>query len=347
VTPITLPLKNNPYLHLYSQNCERLRWINAVAFTNQSASGVGTLSVNNGTLTIQTVTSSGNYGFLKKTGDGVLKISGRFNPSYSYNAGVRNAGTIVESGKLLLSGTTTAAAPHIVDALTVESTATLAGQSYVRIHMGNIIHGRIAPGSVTTSSNFGDVATLTFIPTTGYDAPRTSLVDFNFDGILDFDFKSDGTCDRIAFSSYAVANAYANLTFNLSSNAQINFNAMDGLFADDDYRIITIGGPNANVAHFFNYIDGNTTYDLSTFAGLDTLPEGSIDSDGYLTFDLLQYDTDAYDCKFKLVYNGDDPTSKIIAIDLHVSYNTTTVPEPASLGLLSLGAGLLLLRRKR
>jgi len=26
VTPITLPLKNNPYLHLYSQNCERLHF---------------------------------------------------------------------------------------------------------------------------------------------------------------------------------------------------------------------------------------------------------------------------------------------------------------------------------
>jgi len=139
-----------------------------------------------------------------------------------------------------------------------------------------------------------------------------------------------------------INNSWDNTVLTFDDGATINLNAVDGYFNEGVYRIITLTNFASGNANSFVYDDG-------TLPLTDYLNSG----DGF-NIEGLEYGltTNDYEFVFSTLTSGNE-----VYLDLTINYIGSGVngpghqgpltPEPASLGLLGLGAGLLLLRRKR
>jgi len=280
---------------------------------NGQESGLTPLKVNDGVLTINNFTMS-QYGTLRKLGNGILKIDGTLdttanNANYSYMAHTFD----VAEGTVILSGTN-----YVGGAAKVAPDATLSGNAVAWVSINSIfdIFGHIAPGDnpIDTDafiSRFGKSGTFTIHAGEWGGGNKVNL---HPGSCLDLDLISaePGEYDVLQI----IHDSGPSTTLNIYSGTQICINDM----SDDGglvgaYHIIT----GSNYVIKFN---DNT--------------EPLVVGEYYNFFNVLGLDS-AYDYKFQLTSTG---------IDLIID-PATPIPEPASLGLLGLGAGLLMLRRKR
>jgi hypothetical protein len=281
---------------------------------NQSNSGTATLNVASGVLTTGNVTA-GNYGLYKKTGAGVLNMTGTLT---STNAGYTNYNILVDQGRMILSGngqwgSTAGNSNGVAGGVTAgaslggNTTATWTTESDFNIN------GTLAPGANPTNSNFGGVGTFAF---TGGDYTHSVNVHFGSTSILALDLFSPDSGPGVFDGNHDVykmtAGSYGgSLTFDLGSLIQISGSPVAGT-----YHIVQMVSSDAAGFHQANHTpitDNGLAVDLANS------PAG-------FTYQVV-----------------DLPNNE--GIDLIVT--GTGIPEPASIGLLGMGAGLLLRRKRR
>ncbi|MCL2645463.1 MAG: PEP-CTERM sorting domain-containing protein [Phycisphaerales bacterium] len=216
----------------------------------------------------------------------------------------------VMEGTLLLSGTSSST--YFV----VGQSGTLAGNATISTwgSAGVQISGHLAPGDngyeSTDDGQSGVVNTFGQIGTLTFN---TSGKDFSFEATSNFDVDWDlgtGEHDILQLSGNVV---------NVYDGAQININFMDD-------------GTLANGTYTYSFDLGDFIQGAGSIVDLDS--DGNPGGRGFdFTVTMPQ------DCSYEM---SDSGFGFKVTID-----RSNTVPEPASLGLLGLGAGLLLLRRKR
>lgn len=170
---------------------------------------------------------------LYKAGAGTLTLSGT-NNTYS-------AGTKVLGGKLNVSGSITGAGAVAVSGGTLGGSGTVAGA--VTVTNGS----RLAPGAITTSSNFGSAGTLTLTSASGL-----TLTNANLD--FDLSTTAGGSNDKVALNT-------ANLTF-----TTLNFSyAGTTLDTTTPYTLISTtgslsGGTLSSITSDFSNVTGGVGY---------------------------------------------------------------------------------------
>jgi len=327
---------------------------------------ISTMLVND-TLTVGNIRMEGlaggqGYGQLQKTGLGVLDVTG------SLINGRPQPTLRVAAGTLILSGTGNQVAnAGLAFCINVSRYATLAGHATVTLGQPSPveIYGHLAPGhngspresATDDSPTFGGLGTFSIARSgtaatpivTARFRPGSFLdldllyPDFNTDGSANLNVDADGRKhDTFALTgTFNVLEIYSD-TFNaagdpLLTGASININAFgDGPLAEGTYSIITLN--NSAVTFTYSPDKDNVTARIDDFTSY-------ADADGRIFFPFFQIAEApaGYDYTFELIRNGDSFTS-FKGINLIVT--ETIIPEPASLGLLGLGCGLMLLRRK-
>ncbi|MCL2648777.1 MAG: PEP-CTERM sorting domain-containing protein [Phycisphaerales bacterium] len=307
------------------------------------------LNVIDGVLTIQDI-DKGGAGALIKDGDGVLRIEGKFGSG---------GGLIIKNGTVVLAGTaskvfsTGGTGGTYFDAITVDAPATLAGAPSLT-SSGSItlqISGHFAPGDNNDASRFNSVGT--FQINASSNSSQSATVTFNsgsqFDLDLfvpDFDLTDAATVGSLpshdALRLYNLYNSNSTtasnaLYLNIDAGAIININDGSDVLEEGIYRIITLDLSGTNKRpRTISYTGGDIADFIDTFASdLFTIGDAS---------DLYSYD-------FRINTDGTslDGSIAYTSIDLRITKKPSvpSMPEPASLGLMGLGCGVLLLRGKR
>ncbi|MCL2646352.1 MAG: PEP-CTERM sorting domain-containing protein [Phycisphaerales bacterium] len=279
-----------------------------------------------GNLTVDQI-GVGYYGSFEKNGNGILRV-GNLNAS---------AGIFVNGGTLILTGQSGTGynqwggggGDRQGSSLIVYSGSTLAGNNIIGVQSIVQIDGHLAPGADGEGSGwfqnkngtFGSIGKLTI---QGADN-NSGVTYFNFNSTsnLDLDLLDGDNYDSLAFLSGRDMSTYG-IFLDIYEGAQVNINDLsNGGDLAGTYHIITLGG---NHACTIDYYDTNGDI-------VDNLPDDfSVFSTGVVP--------PGYHYEFVRVT---DISGNFTGIDLVITH----VPEPASLGLLGLGSGLLLLRRKR
>jgi hypothetical protein len=278
-----------------------------------SGYGAGSANVAAGTLTVGGITN-GNYGTFTKTGAGVLSLTGPLNTARGspfYSAAVNN-------GTMILSTT----ANTMGGSLTVASAGDIQGTANTLIaatHGTMTVDGHIAPGVNTANSNFGGAGTFA-IRGGGQNAVGDGLtVTFGATSQYDIDLTTpdsapgvfDGVHDRVAFTS----GNYGGIFLNITSGATVN---ISGTFTPGTYHIISLENTpgKSGAVNELQLTDAGFT--------VGSAPSGF---------------------SYSFADTGTGPNN-FTGIDLIVAAQTG-VPEPASLAMLGVGAGLLLARKRR
>jgi len=313
------------------------------SFTLSTVHVTGTLRIDNLQAGVGEV-----YGSFQKTGPGILDVG-------TIKAGV---GIVVNDGTLLLSGTQNNA--NFVVENANDTFGTLAGNATVTYSgWGSSprlqIDGHLAPGAKSgnwvqnDNGTFGTIGMLTFTGIAGSGAYYFQTNTFNFSetAVLDLDLSNPSQAPGVGYDAFQFGGrpgidaryGIDTTALNIDSSAQVNINAVNGFLEEGSYHIITLnngngvltGNFNVDNIHVFGLENGLTKDDYTfTFVPLwesGYLWEGPLDSTGSFV-----------------------PVTICTGIDLVIGPKQSDggeVPEPASLGLLGLGAGLLLLRRKR
>ncbi|MCL2649325.1 MAG: PEP-CTERM sorting domain-containing protein [Phycisphaerales bacterium] len=322
--------------------------ISSNIIVNISGNGlIATMNINDrltvGNITLQDLQGNQGYGTLRKDGLGVLDVTGTLTEGRPQPALQVWAGTLILSGtgnKISGVGSPSTASNT---AINVQRYATLAGNASVNVESACTvnIYGHLAPGhngspaaSVTDdTATFGALGTFSLTTAT-----RTTT--FFAGSFLDLDLlypdvNPDGSNNTDVDSSTGLKHDTFALgvsnTLNIYSGAGIEINPFgNDPLAEGTYHIITIGANGV-----INYVDASGTSSLASLVG----------SDGYLPTDLFVLG----DVPDQTVYEYNYQLSSTGGLDLVVTKIQTpgpTAPEPASLGLLGLGCGLMLLRRK-
>ncbi|MCL2646435.1 MAG: hypothetical protein FWD61_05430 [Phycisphaerales bacterium] len=276
--------------------------------------GAATLKVDDGTLTINTI--SFVYGMLIKTGDGVLRVN-------SSLGGSTNTGLAVEAGTLILSSGSNNTLSHISQGISVypggtcvniASGATLGGNASIQCSSGGSfdVYGNLAPGD-------GDIGT--FALTSAWAAYlNLPNVTFHAGSALCIDIDPDDNDHYDVFKMVIGDNSGGSLAFEKGATICINGDVVP----DYEYKIIELvrGGYNDGTKVIFNPDDlNNITVDFSSNLNLT------------YHFEILPGEYGSYGMQ----------QGSYIALVFELNH----VPEPASLGFLGLGYGLLLFRGKR
>ncbi|MCL2645666.1 MAG: PEP-CTERM sorting domain-containing protein [Phycisphaerales bacterium] len=306
----------------------------AIGFQNGNSCRY-TLDIQAGTLYVQKLTPSSNLGsnpyvgYFQKTGAGLLSL------------GALSGSPAVEvlEGKLLFSGTDNSVRQFLGIGSSSEAIATLAGNATINVSGGNRgapteiipVYGHLAPGDVTADSNFGATGALVF--QAGYGGGASIDVHFQSTSSFDIDLETPDIYDSLSL----ICGNYSSVGLSVYEGATININDMsNGGDLSGIYHIISLtgGGPDLNGGYRYRTIsyfdaDGNEVTNIDYTNVFDLFTLGKV--------------PDGYTYKFKFV--GADMAYDGITFD-GIDLIVTKVPEPASLGLLTLGSGLLLLRRK-
>jgi len=280
-------------------------------------------------------------GVLRKAGAGLLQIDSLYADGIVCSIDVAQ-------GKLLLGGhdnnnrITFLRSVGLVAAGDINNNAVLAGNATIKISNGGTIpiYGHIAPGTVSLGSNFDGAAGMLAFE---LGALRGHSIRANFHagssldldlGTPDFNLKGDptnaGNHDVLNF----ICGEYSWITVNIFNGAQVNINAIGGTLQEGIYRIITIN--NAHTPGYENEDVGLPIFGY--YADATSLDDHQFDGKGFTVSNLPA----GYEYEFSPYYE-----SNYAALDLIITFVGTSVPEPASLGLLGLGGGLMLLRRRR
>jgi hypothetical protein len=119
--------------------------------------------------------------------------------------------------------------------------------------------------------------------------------------------------------------SYGRMNLNIAQGARVNINNGIGSLTPGTYHIITM-------------LDQGTVLNEPNIAALNIDVAGT----GFATGDV----PGGYDYQFLNVIGSSGPyVDDIIGIDLVVT--ASAVPEPASIGVLGIGTGLMLLRKRR
>jgi hypothetical protein len=289
------------------------------------------INVAAGTLTVTNVTNgtAGGYAFsdLYKTGNGTLVMAGKLNLDTQGFAGLDvKAGSVMLStpamnNQYVSSGGASGVNGNVINQnVDVRSGATLGGAGGVRItgsqpdnvdgtlpHFTVATGGHLAPGNNPSGSNFGAVGTFTL--NGGYGNAQTSLAaNLQSTSNLDLDIASLASYDNFQLTG---GNYNSGQSLAIGTGALVNINALATLQAGTYHIITETPGNNGN---FFVITDGGFS--------IGSAPSG-------------------YSYSFADVFTGSD----ITGVDLIVT--ASGVPEPASIALLGMGAGLLMLRSRR
>jgi len=315
----------------------------------------------------------------RKMGEGVLRINGM--GGVAANTGGQflqiNQGTVI-----LNENNTTRST---LGALTVGLNGTLAGNGVVRSYLhqwdpGNrdarniLINGHLAPGDNGSTGGSNATGTFTFyrfnLPGTNFSVTLGSTSVFDMDlKIPGFEIGDDGKFNAVYNNGNGdhdilrlddTANNGAS-HFNIRVGAKIDINDMAGPgdSLDGVYRIVNYTRPTGYSAlinlfpaagEIYPFNANNVICDFTDpafdFKGVeghyyDTVLEAFRYDDLFI---VLGLDPDIYEYGFAIKGSGSAEAGIYLII---TKVATETVPEPASLGLLGLGAGMLLLRRKR
>jgi len=310
--------------------------------------GTATLKVDDGVLTINKVTWS--YGLLEKTGSGTLKIDGSLNTGLS---GGSLSALLVTEGTLILSGNNHSLT-HVSGSFggvsafyccNVSPGATLGGNGSVT-YSENIaspfnIYGNLAPGD-----NPGDTGTFTIaasnrLPDVIFRTGSALCIDLvapdnelgDFDGTNHDIFKM-----TVGSYGQSMGGTWTGSTLTFEKDAIIR---LSGNIATGIYNIIQLEGNTGTyvVVNPDDYADtglGNWGDNTNNWMK-DLIVEVPSGYDITYHFDTL---TAACNNNYERI------TCIALVIDSVSFAGGSPVPEPASLALLSLGSGLLLLRRK-
>jgi len=319
-----------------------------------------------------TVTKIGisNYGSFEKTGSGVLRVTDL----------AANWGLYVDNGTLIINGSASVAnnsgwSNGWRGGLTVAKDGILGGTGAITSvqSFGVTINGQLSPGDVdadgkstigkftisTTNRtiNFSGVAQPSdwaqagpsdwgsnHLDLSGTDYPLLKPTGVS---TLALDLRSDAEAG-VTYDAFHVGGG----TINIFDGALVNITAMS-VDISGSYDIITFTN-GAGVINFFDtpvyhfHNDGTTGY-ASVIVG------GSASGIGYRTgFAIVGADQVYEDDGVTPIFGKYENNNYVYLFDygafgvtLDITAKETIVPEPASLGLLGLGAGLLMLRRKR
>lgn len=229
-----------------------------------SLSGGGQIRDNSGAITLQVgnlnadttwsgVFASNNTLSLNKVGTGTLTLSGN-----NLNAG----GTTVTTGKLAITNATNSLGTGSLSVTGGTIGGTGVGTTTVASKIYTINGGRIAPGAITTASNFGNAGTLTLTSTgTGGGISLTSAN-------LDFDLAATaaGTSDKLALGASALT--FGSIVFNFSP-----LSGVTTLETGTTYTLFTSTGTvsgfdtNNITTNFLGALAGNYTANYSLSGG--------------------------------------------------------------------------------
>jgi hypothetical protein len=304
-----------------------------VRYTSGSSASTMTVNTAAGTnLSIQNMTYS-HYGWggVTKTGTGQVTFTSGFSNAgslFSGNGFNITAGTVMLEGVAQangVSGRTGGGNAVGGGGFKVQSGATLAGNglrnsgaSDTGGSLSNVLSGgHLAPGVNPVLSNFGTAGTFTLRGAGG--ASLIANVSLDTGSELDLDLVNLGSYDSIALTK----GAYGRMNFIVGDQAIVNINNGAGSLTPGTYSIVTmveqLNTLNTNQAALNIDVTGGGFIIGSAPAGYNYQFVNVLGNSGF--------------------YNGE-----IVGIDLIV---TDAIPEPASMAILGLGAGALLLRGRR
>jgi len=326
------------------------------SFSSGNKDTVYTIHGNSGTLTVGSFTMGG-LARVVKTGDGTLSI-GTMNCIGSCSL------DIVE-GTLLLTGQNSVVSFHsernvipgvldpvyVMSSIIVRSGGTLGGSGKVDTLWGGNLHieGTFAPGNGTN-----ETGTFTYNGRDGfnsYSLTFTPAINFTSSSTFELDVRAENDHDILNFNIYA-SRLHGDAQLNIFDGAKVKLNFLDD-FADGTYTFSFITftkDSGVDVDFAIGFRESLVSWGMSTGAmdrvfvdsSLNLSPgdNGTFITNGSATAAGFQIANPNADYEYQFVYGPS-------GVDLIVTVRNTDVPEPASLGVLGVGVGMLMIRRKR
>jgi len=226
--------------------------IYSVGGTNSDATYSGLLS-NNGTNGSLSVT---------KIGTGTWTLSRAAGNTYTNSGTGAQSTTTISAGKLQISNTSGSGTGTSVVAVSGGTSATFGGTG-IASGATTVTNGsRLAPGTITTASNFGSAGTLTLSSASGLTLTNANL---------DFDLSTtfNGSNDKITLSGTNAPLSFSTLNFSFSGTT-LDTSTAYTLIATNGTGALTSGTLSAITTDFSGITGGSytATYSFTTGTGL-------------------------------------------------------------------------------